>query len=659
MSTDNERPAGPAGAGPDGRLVSASAIQAAMECPLDRAVRTMRRGLILVGAFSVVVNVLMLTTSVYLMQISDRVLVSRSLDTLTMLTIGAVMALVVLAAFDLLRKRILSRLGVRLEAMLGGEILAKSMERTLGGQSPEVQGLRDLGQLRSFLSGPIVPQLFDLPVAPFYIALVWMVHPDLGMIMLAGAVVLAGFALANQRLTHKAHEEASKAGLQALSRAQSQTRNADSVRAMGMLDDCIRLWGVENVRSIKLQIEAGDRNGIISACSKFFRLVLQIAILGWGAYLTLKGDITSGMAISASIIGARALAPVEGAIESWKTVIQTKECYGRLKKLLGAEGVRLKERTWLPEPRGEIVVEKLVYLSPQTRDPIIKQIGFRIPAGQSVAIIGQTGAGKSTLVKMLAGALSPSAGCVRLDGYDIANWDPTQFGRSIGFLPQDVELFPGTIAENISRLRADVSSEDVVKAAEAAEVHELISRLKSGYETVVYERGAPLSGGQRQRVALARAFFGAPKLLVLDEPDAALDRDGEASLVKALANAKKAGATVIVTTQRTALLNIVDRIIVMKDGLIDLYGPRDAVLERLAGAVPAKAGVAAPTRTGHEPLTATAASTEAAAKAEPSSAPAASVAPTPQVAGAATGGRKRTPKAAGKRQPGIARAANG
>ena len=554
----------------------------ASEHPLIRkAMASCRAGLLLVGAFSVVVNVLMLTTSVYLMQISDRVMVSRSGETLVLLTVAAVFALVILSGFDFLRKIILTKLGMKLEAQLGGPLLAASIERSIGGGASDAQGLRDLGTLRAFMNGGVMPTLFDVPTVPVYLLFVFLIHWQLGLINTAGVVILAFFARLNQVLTKKPLEQSGIAGSIALSRAASQVRNADAVRSMGMIGECVAVWGEHNAKSINLQLQAANANSVVSALSKLSRLLLQIAILGWGSYLAMNGEITSGMSIACSIIGARALAPVEAAIESWKSVIMAMEAYSRVNRLLSMSQISAP-RTLLPEPKGEIVVEKLFFSVPAAREPIIRGVSFGIFPGTSVALIGSTGAGKSTLGRLLIGALPATGGTVRLDGSDLRNWDSQQLGRSIGYLPQDVELFPGTIAENIARFRAEVTSEEVVAAAKFAGVHDLIVRLKDGYETVVMERGAPLSGGQRQRVALARAFFGSPKVVVLDEPDAALDQDGEQALMQALNNARAAGMTVIVTTQRRNILAAIERVLVMRDGTVDLYGPRDQVLARLA-----------------------------------------------------------------------------
>jgi ATP-binding cassette subfamily C protein len=574
-----------------------------MDNPLVRkALASCREGLWLVAAFSVIVNVLMLTTSVYLMQISDRVMVSRSTDTLVLLSVGAVFALMILSGFEFLRKIILHKLGTKLEAHLGGPLLAASIERSVGGGVSDAQGLRDLGALRGFVSGPVMMTLFDVPTVPFYMLVVFMIHWQLGMLTLIGAGVLAFFARLNQVLTKKPLEESGKAGTLALSRASSQVRNADAVRSMGMIGECVAVWGKHNAESINIQGEASFANSLVATLSKFARLILQIAILGWGSWLSLNGELTSGMSIACSIIGARALAPVESAIESWKSVLQALESYTRISRLMSASQLAAP-RTRLPEPKGELLVEKLVYSVPNAREPIIKQISFGVFPGTSVALIGSTGAGKSTLGRLMIGALPVTGGAVRLDGSDLRNWDPQQLGRAVGYLPQDVELFPGTIAENIARLRTDVRSEDVIAAAKFAGVHDLIVRMKDGYETVVHERGAPLSGGQRQRVALARAFFGMPKLIVLDEPDAALDQDGEAALMRAMVNAKQAGITLIATTQRRNILSVVDKVLVLRDGMIELYGPRDQVLERIGlGASGATVPATANQEAGQQPV---------------------------------------------------------
>lgn len=538
-----------------------------------------KRGIAFVALFSVIINLLMLTVPVYLLQLSDRVLVSRSLDTLVMLTAGALGAIMLLALFDMVRRYILTRIGIRLETELGGPLLAASIDQTASGKGSDIQGLRDLGSVRSFISGPVVPLLFDLPVAPLYILMVFLIHPELGWITIGGSVVLLAFALANQSLTASPMSVATAHSMVALARAQAHTRNADAVRAMGMLPDCVRAWGEENRDALSSQCIANDRNAVISGLSKFSRLILQIAILGWGAYLTLGNELTAGMAIAASIIGSRALAPIEGAIEGWRSLLTALQSYQRVKHVLARATAR-SERIELPVPQGDVTVEHLAYLAPQSSDAIIKGITFDIPRGTLIALIGPTGAGKSTLGRMLVGAIAPTNGTIRLDGADLENWDALQRGEYIGYLPQGVELFPGTIAQNIARLRDDATDEAIVAAAHFAGAHELILRQKHGYETMVQLGGMPLSGGERQRVALARAFYGFPKLVVLDEPDANLDRDGETALARCLLAAKERGITTIIITQRPAMLRYVDRILALTDGRIEAYGPREKLLRR-------------------------------------------------------------------------------
>ncbi|MBU1211673.1 MAG: type I secretion system permease/ATPase [Alphaproteobacteria bacterium] len=538
-----------------------------------------RRGIMFVALFSVIINFLMLTVPIYLMQLSDRVLSSRSLDTLVMLTAGAVGAILLLALFDIVRRYILTRIGMRLETELGGPLLAASIDQTASGTGSDIQGLRDLAAVRGFISGPVVPLLFDLPVAPLYILMVFLIHPDLGWIAIGGSVLLLIFALANQYVTSAPMSSASGHAMAALGRAQAHTRNADAVRAMGMLPDCVRAWGEENRDALHSQRVANDRNAIVSGLSKLCRLVLQIAILGWGAYLTLGNEVTAGMAIAASIIGSRALAPIEGAIEGWRSLLSTLQSYGRVKQVLARASAR-SERIELPVPHGDVAVEQLTYLAPLSRDAIVKGITFDIPRGTLVALIGPTGAGKSTLGRMLVGAIEPTNGSIRLDGADLQNWDALQRGDYIGYLPQGVELFPGTIAENIARLRDDATDEAIVAAARFAGSHDLILRQKHGYETMIQLGGMPLSGGERQRVALARAFYGSPKLVVLDEPDANLDRDGETALAKCLSAARERAITTIIITQRPAMLRYVDRILALTDGKIEAYGPRDKLLRR-------------------------------------------------------------------------------
>ena len=547
---------------------------------LAHGFRVYKTALTIVAVFSVAINLLLLTIPIYLLQLSDRVLLSRSTDTLILLTVLAVGAIMVLSAFESLRRMILGRVAARIETELGGPVLVSSVRGALAGLEDENQGLRDLAQIRSFVSSPVLPLMIDIPLVPFYILIVFLIHVQLGAVTAIGAALLLLLALANQALTAGPQARAGQHAMTAMATAHASTRNAEVVQAMGMLPESIDLWGRENAKSIMTQLGANDRSAMVTGLSKFVRLLLQIAVLGWGAYLAVQGEITGGMMIAASMIGSRALAPIEGTIEGWRNFVQVRQAYKRVQMLLAA-GMGQPVATKLPDPKGEIFVENLVYGVKGVKRPLVNQITFGVRPGDAVAIIGPSGAGKSTLARLLVGALTPSAGHVRLDQADILNWDREQFGRNTGYLPQDVELFPGTVAQNIARLHADASADDITAAAHFAGAHELITRLPGGYETQVRIGGAPLSGGQRQRVALARAFYRLPVFVTLDEPDSNLDADGERALVQTLLRAKKQGITTVTITQRPLLLQFVDKLLVMKDGRIEAYGPRDSVLPKL------------------------------------------------------------------------------
>ena len=362
-------------------------------------------------------------------------------------------------------------------------------------------------------------------------------------------------------------------------------RNAQVINAMGMIPESVLVWGRETVESLKAQVTAQDRNIVIAGASKFVRQATQIGMLGWGASLALDGKLTGGMMIAASIVGARALAPIEGVIDGWRNFIQARLAFARVRTLLVQSPLNY-DRLQLPRPQGRLSVERVLYVPPPNKRVVLNGISFELAPGESLAIVGASGTGKSTLARMLVGSIFPTAGSVRLDSMDLRNWDPRQFGETVGYLPQDVQLFPATIKANIARMKRTASDADVFDAAEMADVHELISQFAQGYETQVGMDGSPLSGGQRQRIGLARAFFGNPRLVVLDEPNSNLDTPGEIALARALAKAKARGTTVIAITQRPALLNSVDKIMILKDGVVGALGPRDQVMPMIFGPAP-------------------------------------------------------------------------
>ena len=559
--------------------------------PLMRWRGVARNNLVAVAIFSVFVNVLMLTMPIYLFQISDRVLTSHSLDTLLMLSLVVMGLIAVLALLDTLRRQVLSRLATRMETILGGPIIASIITQAPASDGGNVQPLRNLHQVRSFLSGPIMLVLFDAPMAPLYFAAIFLIHPQLGYLVLVAGLLLIAIALLNQRATSAPLGQAGAYSARADAQAESLARNAQVVNAMGMLNESVAQWGREQAAALTTQADAQDRSVWISGLSRFVRLATQIAILGWGAYLALNGQLTGGMMIAASIIAGRALQPLEGMIEGWRSVLQAWTAYGRMYaavQALRSEPPRLK----LPKPTGYLVADKLLYLPPGTKEPVLNGVSFELQPGESLALVGPSGSGKSTLARMLVGCLHPTAGKIRLDATELRNWDRRQFGEFTGYLPQEVELFPGTIRENVCRMRGDLPDDTVYRAAQLTSVHEMICHLSNGYETVLERSGAPLSGGQKQRIALARAFFGDPALVVLDEPNSNLDAIGEQALTEAMQRAKKDGITVVVVTQRPALLNIVDKVLILRAGRADAFGTPREVLRRLHAAKGAEAPVA-------------------------------------------------------------------
>jgi ATP-binding cassette subfamily C protein len=549
---------------------------------LSKGLASCRRNLITVAIFSFFVNLLVLAIPIYLFNISDRVLTSRSLDTLAMLSLVVVGAIAAHVLMDMMRRFILMRVAVEAESKLGAPVLSAAAKASQNGSSKEFQTLSDLQHMRSFLTGPVLLMMLDAPVAPVYLLAVFLIHPELGYIVAATGAMLLVVALMNQKLTAVPFAVANVYAARANLQADAMARNAQVINAMGMIPEGVLMWGRETSESLKAQVIAQDRNVMMTGLSKMIRLTTQVGILGWGAWLSMSGELTGGMVISASIVASRALAPVEGTIEGWRSFVHARSAYGRIKTLLQTSPLNL-ERLRLPRPQGALNVERVLYVPPPNKKVILNGISFKLEPGESLAIVGASGTGKSTLGRMLIGSIVPTAGSVRLDNMDIRNWDPRQFGESVGYLPQDVQLFPASIKANIARMRDDVSDEDIFNAADLADVHEMISQFAQGYETIVGMDGSPLSGGQKQRIGLARAFFGDPRLVVLDEPNSNLDFSGEQALARALGRAKERGITVIAITQRPALLKSVDKIMMLREGSVQAFGARDEIIPLMSG----------------------------------------------------------------------------
>ena len=548
---------------------------------LVAARNAVRRNLLIVLLFTFFTNVLVLAIPIYLFQISDRVLTSRSVDTLIMLTTLIVGAVVLQAMLDAVRRFILMRTAVEVAAQLGAPILSAAARASLHGSGREYQTLADLGQLRGFLVSSSLLAFLDGPFAPIFVLAVFLVHPDLGFIVVGTGLALLVIALINQRVTAKpfaqANAEQSKANLH----LDSMARNSQIINALAMIPEAVSIWGRDTAASLAAQVRAQDRNIVAASTSKAVRLLTQVAMLGWGANLAIGGEITGGMVIAASIIAGRALGPIEGVIEGWNQFSLSRSAYGRIRTLLQASPLAF-ERLQLPDPKGRLDVERLLYVPQGTKRVVLNGLGFRLEPGEALGVIGNSGAGKTTLGKMLVGSILPTSGSVRLDLMDLRNWDPRQFGENAGYLPQDVQLFPGTIKDNIARMREGASDEAIYEAARLADVHEMIATFAQGYETFVGADGAPLSGGQKQRVALARAFFGNPKLVVLDEPNSNLDTAGDQALARALGHARAHGITTVTITQKPQLLACVDKVMVLHEGTITMFGERNQVLAQLA-----------------------------------------------------------------------------
>ncbi|CAB1085453.1 ABC-type protease exporter, ATP-binding component PrtD/AprD [Olavius algarvensis Delta 1 endosymbiont] len=547
--------------------------------PLQDATKKCRFVLLAVAVVSLFVNVLMLTVPLYMLQIYGRVLVSRSHETLIYLSIAAAGALVVMAALDFSRSRILVHMSAWLENRLGPKVLPPAISQQLQSQAYGVQALRDVSQVRQFVASPGIFSLFDSPWVPVYLFVIYLLHPVLFIIAVIGAVLLFALAVANELATRRPLKAANEQNVRALRKTAAAARNAEVIEAMGMMPGITRRWLSDNQEALQQQMVASGRAGVILATSKLCRLILQVAMLGVGGYLVIGYELTPGGMIAGSIILSRALQPIEQAIGSWKSLLAARSAYTRLKTFMTQAQERPADMA-LPAPQGHLSVEKAVFTPPGGEKPVLKGVSFALEAGESLAIIGPSAAGKSTLARLIVGAWRPNHGAVRLDGADVYAWERVDFGRYVGYLPQDVELFDGTIEDNIARLD-EPDPTAVVKAAQQAGVHPMILRLPDGYRTRIGEGGTLLSGGQRQRIGLARALYGEPRLIVLDEPNASLDSEGEEDLLRAMATLKSAGATVVLIAHRPSMVAQVDKILYLRDGVIEMFGPRDEVLPQL------------------------------------------------------------------------------
>ena len=553
---------------------------------LASSLRDCRQYFIFAGIFSAAVNILMLTPVIYMLTVFDRVISSGSLSTLSMLTILMVVLLLAAGGFEWVRSMILISASNRIESKLRNRVSDATFKRALlsGGMHSNAQPVSDLTALRQFLTGNGLFAFFDAPWFPIYIGIMFLFHAWFGVLGIIAGIIMVGLAFTTEAATNQRMKDANEQAGLVTSRFQGSLRNAEVVAAMGMSRDLSARQNQISDSVIKLQTSASQSAGLLSAITKATRMILQSFALGLGAYLALNQEISPGMMIGGSLLLGRAMAPIDLLVGSWKGFSLARAQFNRLGELL--DNIPADAETMsLPRPRGDLSAERVSVAPPGSNNLIVKGVTFSLEAGQTMGIVGPSASGKSTLARALLGVWPTYGGKVRLDGADIGSWDREELGPHIGYLPQDIELFDGTIAENIARFK-ETNSEDIVAASRLAGVHDMILRFQNGYDTKIGGAGGILSGGQRQRIGLARAVLGCPALVVLDEPNSNLDDQGEKELTEALRRIKAKGCTVVVITHRTMVLRCVDKILVMKEGAAVNFGPKEQVLESLTRPTP-------------------------------------------------------------------------
>lgn len=544
-----------------------------------------------VGIFSAIINLMLLVPSLYMLQVYDRVLASRNETTLMMLTVMVLGAYLFMSALELVRSFVLVRVGAQLDMKLNRRVYTAAFEQNLkkaGGNAG--QALQDLTTLRQFLTGNALFAFFDAPWFPVYLVVIFLFSPSLGVFALCGTLVLIALAFVNENVSKKPLAEASSLAVSASNLATNNLRNAEVIEAMGMLPSMMTRWFKVHGRFLQLQGEASEKAGLINAGTKFFRVSLQSLILGFGALLVLDGKISGGMMIVSSILMGRTLQPVEQLIGVWRTWSSTRSAHARLRDLLAANPPRNPGMP-LPKPVGQIQLEAVTAAPPGATFAVIKNLTFAIAPGDVLGVIGPSGSGKSSLARLLVGVWPCALGTVRLDGANVYLWNKDELGPHIGYLPQDIELFAGTVGENIARF-GDMDAEQVVLAAKRAGVHDIILQFAQGYDTLLGDGGDGLSGGQKQRIALARAMYGDPSLLVLDEPNSNLDEAGEQALVAAIVDYRQRGKTVVLITHRSSAIGVTNKLLLLQDGSARMFGPTAKVLTDLTTGAQMKPGAA-------------------------------------------------------------------
>ena len=548
---------------------------------LGRALKDGYKPAAVAFGFSLVSNLLYMAMPLYTFQIYGRVMVSQSQGTLWMLTFITLAVFAISSIIDDFRARILINYGVALDQRVSGRVFTGLFDAAVRGDpGAKAQALRDLDQFRQSLTGIAAAAFFDVPWIPVFIIALFIIDPMVGAVTLAGACVLLGLAILQTRATQSALKDASDAALKSYGFTDAALRNGEVVRAMGMLPTLGQAWAKHRRVTIERGAAAAEASNMYNDIIKAVRMGIQILIIALGAYLIIKGKIHSGMLFANMILASRALQPIEKIVGSWDPLNNMYRAYVRLNQLL-EKAEPVMAATSLPRPLGKLSVEGVNFAPPMAQKLILANINFALDPNEVLGVIGPSGAGKSTLARLLVGIWKPLQGVARLDGADVFSWDRADFGRQVGYLPQDTELFAGTVRSNIARFRADVTDEDVVIAAQLAGVHDLVLRMAKGYDTEVGEGGAVLSAGQRQRVGLARAMLGNPAFVVLDEPNASLDAEGEDALMRAIDAMKANGATVVIISHKPGVFRAADKMLVLRDGRVELFGPRDQVMSRL------------------------------------------------------------------------------
>ena len=565
----------------DDGVATAENVEATKAMTVEAAFAACRPALLATAAISLVINLLMLSGPLFMLQVYDRVLTSRSLETLSLLTILLIGLYAVFGILDAMRSRVLGRISIRLDRLLSGPLL-KHAVRLAPVKSGALTGrlMGDLEQIIQFVAGPTPPAILDLPWTPIYFAILFLLHPLLGLAAVAGAVVLAALSIANQLLTLKPLARAAEQNAKSGSILEAGRRGAEAMQAMGMVEAHRLRWMAEHRRALSQQLSAGDIASRATSASRVCRMLLQSLMLALGAYLSIQGYVSAGAMIASSILATRALAPIEQIVQQWRGIESVRAAVRRCREALKGNAA-VSEPIALPYPHGDLTVRKLFVAALGETDPVLKGLNFQLAPGDALAVVGPSASGKSTLARALVGVWPARHGDIRLDGASLSQWPAAQLGRLIGYLPQDVTLHDGTIAENIARLDPAPDPQAVLAAAVAAGVHEMILQLADGYNTRVGESGTALSGGQRQRIALARALYGDPALVVMDEPNANLDTPGEAALVAAIARLRQAGSIVVVMAHRRSVVTAVNRMLVLNNGRQIAFGPAPEVLRGL------------------------------------------------------------------------------